>query len=188
MKIDYAKIDEVNGEITVTLEEKDYADKVKKQLKEIGKKHAEPGFRPGHVPSGLIQKKYGAAVKYDIINQEVGNAVFDYIKENKLHVLGNPVPQQNDDFNINAADFTLKFKVGIAPEFDTHVNKDLHVPYYTIKVSDEMIDNQDQMFSRRFGKQEPGDTVDATALVKGVISELDENGEPKEGGDFHFKA
>lgn len=182
MKIDYAKIDEVNGEITVTLEEKDYADKVKKQLKEIGKKHAEPGFRPGHVPSGLIQKKYGAAVKYDIINQEVGNAVFDYIKENKLHVLGNPVPQQNDDFNINAADFTLKFKVGIAPEFDTHVNKDLHVPYYTIKVSDEMIDNQDQMFSRRFGKQEPGDTVDATALVKGVISELDENGEPKEGG------
>ncbi len=108
--------------------------------------------------------------------------MFDYIKENKLHVLGNPVPQQNDDFNINAADFTLKFKVGIAPEFDTHVNKDLHVPYYTIKVSDEMIDNQDQMFSRRFGKQEPGDTVDATALVKGVISELDENGEPKEGG------
>ncbi len=56
MKIDYAKIDEVNGEITVTLEEKDYADKVKKQLKEIGKKHAEPGFRPGHVPSGLIHK------------------------------------------------------------------------------------------------------------------------------------
>ncbi len=131
------------------------------------------------VPVTFPQDLY---IKYDIINQEVGNAVFDYIKENKLHVLGNPVPQQNDDFNINAADFTLKFKVGIAPEFDTHVNKDLHVPYYTIKVSDEMIDNQDQMFSRRFGKQEPGDTVDATALVKGVISELDENGEPKEGG------
>ncbi len=182
MKVDYAKIDEVNGEITVTLEEKDYADKVKKQLKEIGKNHAEPGFRPGHVPAGLIQKKYGAAVKYDIINKEVGNAVFDYIKENKLHVLGNPVPQQNEEFSIDAADFTLKFKVGIAPEFDTHVNKDLHVPYYTIKVSDEMIDNQDQQFSRRFGKQEPGETVDATALVKGVLTELDENGQPKENG------
>lgn len=182
MKVDYAKIDEVNGEITVTLEEKDYADKVKKQLKEIGKNHAEPGFRPGHVPAGLIQKKYGAAVKYDIINKEVGNAVFDYIKENKLHVLGNPVPQQNEEFSIDAADFTLKFKVGIAPEFDTHVNKDLHVPYYIIKVSDEMIDNQDQQFSRRFGKQEPGETVDATALVKGVLTELDENGQPKENG------
>ncbi len=182
MKVDYAKIDEVNGEITVTLEEKDYADKVKKQLKEIGKNHAESGFRPGHVPAGLIQKKYGAAVKYDIINKEVGNAVFDYIKENKLHVLGNPVPQQNEDFSIEASDFTLKFKVGIAPEFDTHVNKDLHVPYYTIQVSDEMIDNQDQQFSRRFGKQESGETVDATALVKGVITELDENGQPKENG------
>jgi len=182
MKVDYAKIDEVNGEITVTLEEKDYADKVKKQLKDIGKKHAEPGFRSGHVPAGLIQKKYGAAVKYDIINKEVGNAVFDYIKEQKLHVLGNPVPQQNDDFSIEAADFTLKFKVGIAPEFDNHVNKDLHVPYYNIKVSDEMIENQDKQFTRRFGKQEPGDAVDATALVKGVITELDENGQPKENG------
>lgn len=182
MKIDYARIDDVNGEITVTLEEKDYADKVKKQLKEISRNHAEPGFRPGHVPAGLIQKKYGSAVKYDIINKEVGNAVFDYIKENKLHVLGNPVPQQNEDFDITASDFTLKFKIGTAPEFDTHVNKDLHVPYYTIKVSEEMIDNQDQQFSRRFGKQEPGDTVDPTALVKGVITELDENGQPKEGG------
>lgn len=182
MKIDYAKIDEVNGEVTVTLEEKDYADKVKKQLKQIGKNHAEPGFRPGHVPAGLIQKKYGAAVKYDIINKEVGNALFDYIKENKLHVLGNPVPQQNEEFSIEASDFTLKFKVGIAPEFDTHVNKDLHVPYYNIIVSDEMIDNQDQQFSRRFGKQESGEAVDATALVKGVITELDENGQPKEDG------
>lgn len=182
MKIDYAKIDEVNGEITVTLEEKDYADKVKKQLKEISKNHAEPGFRPGHVPAGLIQKKYGSAVKYDIINKEVGNAVFEYIKENKLHVLGNPVPQQGNDFDINGTDFTLKFKVGIAPEFDTHVNKDLTVPYYTIKVSDDMLKSQDEQLTRRFGKQEAGEEVDATALVKGVITELDENGQPKEGG------
>lgn len=182
MKVDYAKIDDVNGEITVTLEEKDYANKVKKQLKEIGKNHTEPGFRPGHVPSGLIQKKYGSAVKYDIINKEVGNAVFDYIKENKLHVLGNPVPQQGNDFDINAADFTLKFKVGVAPEFDTKVNKDLTVPYYTIKVSDEMIKSQDEQLTRRYGKQVPGDEVDATALVKGVMTELDENGQPKEGG------
>lgn len=182
MKLDFVKIDDVNGEITVTLEEKDYADKVKKQLKEISKSHAEPGFRPGHVPAGLIQKKYGTAVKYDTINKEVGDAVFNYIKENKLHVLGNPVPMQDDTFDISAADFTLKFKVGLAPEFDTHLNKDLHIPYYSIKVSDDMIDRQDEQFSRRFGKQVPGDTVDATALVKGVITELDENGNVKEGG------
>lgn len=182
MKVDYTKIDNVNGEITVTLEEKDYADKVKKQLKQIAKNHAEPGFRPGKVPASLIEKKYGTAVKYDTINKEVGEAVYNYIKENNLHVLGNPVPMQDNSFDIDSADFTLKFKVGVAPEFDTHVNKDLTVPYYTIKVTDEMIERQDDMFGKRFGKQEPGETVDATALVKGVITELDENGQPKEGG------
>ncbi len=182
MNIEFAKIDDVNGEITVTLEEKDYADKVKKQLKDIAKNHNEPGFRPGKVPAGLIQKKYGNAVKYDIINKEVGNAIFDYIKENNLHVLGNPVPQQDENFKIEDADFTLKFKVGLAPVFDTKVNKDLKVPYYTIKVTDEMIARQDEQLTTRMGKQEPGDTVDATALVKGVITELDENGNPKEGG------
>lgn len=182
MKIDYAKIDDVNGEIVITLEEKDYADKVKKQLKEIAKSRPEPGFRPGHVPATLIQKKYGAAVKYDIINKEVGNAMFDYIKENKLHVLGNPVPMQDDSFDIESKDFTLKFKVGLAPEFDTHVDKDTHIPYYTIKVSDEMIDRQNEQFVRRFGKQEAGEEVDATALVKGEIRELGENGIVVENG------
>ncbi len=182
MNIAFEKNDDVTGEITVTLEEKDYADKVKKQLKDIAKNHTEPGFRPGKVPAGLILKKYGNAVKYDIINKEVGNAVFDYIKENNLHVLGNPIPQQDNDFKIDEADFTLKFKVGLAPVFETKVNKDLTIPYYTIKVSDDMISRQDEQFTRRYGKQEPGDTVDATALVKGVITELDENGEPKENG------
>ncbi|MBD5328416.1 MAG: trigger factor [Bacteroides sp.] len=182
MKVDYAKIDDVNGIVTITLEENDYADKVKKELKEIGKKHAEPGFRAGKVPAGIINKKYGKSVKYDVINKEVGNALYEYIKNEKLHVLGNPIPQQGAEFDIDAKDFELKFKVGIAPEIDTHVNKDLHVPYYNIKVTDEMVEAQDKQFRRRFGKQEPGDTVDATALVKGVITELNEDGSVKEGG------
>lgn len=182
MKVDYAKIDDVNGIITITLEENDYADKVKKELKEIAKKHAEPGFRAGKVPAGIINKKYGKSVKYDVINKEVGNALYEYIKNEKLHVLGNPIPQQGADFDIDAKDFELKFKVGIAPEIDTHVNKDLHVPYYKIQVTDEMVDTQDKQFRRRYGKQEPGDTVDGTALVKGVITELNEDGSVKEGG------
>ena len=182
MKVDYAKIDDVNGIITITLEENDYADKVKKELKEIAKKHAEPGFRAGKVPAGIINKKYGKSVKYDVINKEVGNALYEYIKNEKLHVLGNPIPQQGAEFDIDAKDFELKFKVGIAPEIDTHVNKDLHVPYYKIQVTDEMVDTQDKQFRRRYGKQEPGDTVDGTALVKGVITELNEDGTVKEGG------
>lgn len=182
MKVEFAKIDDVNGEITVTLEEKDYAEQVKSDLKKISKSHVEPGFRPGHVPAGLIQKKYGKSVKYDVINKTVGNAIYDYIKGENLHVLGNPIPQQDENFDIDATDFTLKFKVGIAPEFDTHVNKDLKVPYYTIKVSDEMIDNQDKQLVNRFGKQESGESIDETAVVKGKIVELNEDGSVKEGG------
>lgn len=182
MKIDYAKVNDVIGEITMVVEESDYADKVKKQLKEIGKKHAEPGFRPGHVPAGLIEKKYGKAVKYDEINKLVGEAIFDYIKENKINVLGNPIPDKANAINDDVKEFTLKFKVGVAPEFEVKIDKDLHIPYYNIKVTDEMVDRQDEALRRRFGKQEPGEEVDATALVKGIITELNEDGTVKDGG------
>ena len=182
MNVNYEKLGNVNGELTVTIEEKDYADKVKKQLKEIGKTHAEPGFRPGHVPAGLIAKKYGTAVKYDVVNKEVADAVFNYIKENKIQVLGQPVPEADNKFDINNADFTFKFKVGVAPEFDNHVSKDMHVPYYTIKVTDEMVNEQVEGLRKRFGHQVPGDETTPDAVIKGTITELNEDGSVKEGG------
>lgn len=183
MNVTYNQLDNVNGELTVTIEEKDYSDKVEKQLKEIAKHRPEPGFRPGKTPMGMLRKKYGDAVKYDVINKEVGEKVYDYIREKDLKVLGNPVPvKMEEDFNLANKDFTFKFKIGVAPEIDTHVNKDLHIPYYSIKVSEEMIDNEDKQFRQRFGKQVSGEEVEPNALVKGVLTELDENGQPKEDG------
>ncbi len=182
MDVKFDRLNDVNGRITVTLEEADYADKVKKQLKDIARNHAEPGFRPGKTPAGLIQKKYGTAVKYDVVNKAVSDALYDYVKENKLPVLGNPVPERNENFDINDTAFTFVFNVGLAPEFDTHVNKDLKVPYYTIEVTDEMIDNQSNGLRRRMGEQVKGDTVEPDALVKGAIVELDAEGKPLEGG------
>lgn len=182
MNVSMNKIDNVTATITVSLEEKDYQDKIKKTLKEINMSRPEPGFRPGKVPAGLIQKKYGKAVKYDVINKEVSDALYNYIKENEIQVLGNPVPVKNEAFNLDDKDLTFEFTVGIAPEIDTHVNKEMHIHYYTIEVTDEMIQRQDEMFRRRYGAQVPGDTVEPNALVKGVITELDENGEPKAEG------
>ena len=182
MNVNYEKLDNVNGVVTVSIEEKDYADKVSKQLKEIGKKHAEPGFRPGKVPAALIAKKYGTAVKYDIINKEVADAVFNYIKEYNLHVLGQPVPQSDNSFNIENSEFTFKFNVGLAPEIDNHVNKELHVPYYTITVTDEMVNEQIEGLRQRFGRQEAGEETEANAVIKGNITELNEDGSVKEGG------
>lgn len=182
MNVTINKIDAVNATITVSLEEKDYQDKVKKTLREINMTRPEPGFRPGKVPAGLIQKKYGKAVKYDVVNKEVTDALYNYIKDNEIQVLGNPMPATKEEFDLEAVDFTFTFNVGIAPEIDTHVNKDLTVPYYTIEVSDEMVERQNEMYRNRFGAQVPGETVDPNALVKGVITELNEEGNVKEGG------
>lgn len=182
MKIEYAKVDDVNGVITMVVEESDYADQVKKQLKEIGKKHAEPGFRPGHVPAALLEKKYGNYARQEAINEVVGNALFDFIKKEELNVLGNPVPDEDNRITDDNKEFVLKFKVGVAPEFELKLDKDVHMPYYKITVSDEMINRQDEAMRRRFGKQVPGEEVDATALVKGVLTELAADGTVKEGG------
>lgn len=182
MKIEYAKVDDVNGVITMVVEESDYADLVKKQLKEIGKKHAEPGFRPGHVPAALLEKKYGSYARQEAINEVVGNALFDFIKREELNVLGNPVPDEDNRITDDNKEFVLKFKVGVAPEFELKLDKDVHMPYYKITVSDEMINRQDEAMRRRFGKQVPGEEVDATALVKGVLTELAADGTVKEGG------
>lgn len=182
MKIDYEKIDDVNGKVTITVEEKDYADDVKKELKKIGKTHAEPGFRAGHVPAGLIEKKYGKAVKYDTVSKSVGEALFKYIEENHLPVLGNPIPDKGNNIDPEKNEYTLIFKLGLAPKMDVKADKDMKIPYYKIEVSDEMVNRQDEHLRQRFGKQVPGEEVDATALVKGVITELNEDGTVKEGG------
>ena len=176
------KLDAVNATITISLEEKDYQDKIKKMLRDINNNRPEPGFRPGKVPAALIQKKYGKAVKSDVLNKEVADALYNYIQENNIQVLGQPVPVPAADFSLDNKDFTFEFKVGVAPEIDTHVNKEMHIPYYTIEVSEEMIQRQDEMLRRRYGKQEPGEEVEPNALVKGVITELDAEGKPLEGG------
>ena len=181
MNVEFQKVDDVHGIITVTVGQADYADTVKKELKNIGKTHAEPGFRAGHVPAGVLEKKYGKSVKYDVVSKLVGQELYKYIEDNHLAVLGQPIPFKENDLNPNETDFTLKFNVGLAPVMDIKADKEMHIPYYKIKISDEMIDEQDKQLRRRFGKQEPGETVDETALVKGVLRELDADGND-EGG------
>lgn len=182
MNVNYEKLDAVRGELTVTIEEKDYAAEVKKQLKEIGKRRPEPGFRAGNVPEGILRKKYGLQVKYDVVSRMVGGAVYDYIRENKIHALGQPVPVAEGTSDLEDADITYRFKIGVAPALDLKIDKDLHIPYYKIKVDDGMIDERDRLLRRRFGKQEPGQVTDPTAVIKGVLTELNEDGTVKEDG------
>lgn len=182
MNVNFEKLDAVRGEITITLEEKDYAAEVKKQLKEIGRRRPEPGFRAGNVPEGILRKKYGNQVKYDVVSRMVGNAVYEYIRENKIRALGQPVPMAEGSSDLEAADMKYTFKIGMAPDLNLKVDKDLHIPYYKIKVADSMVDERDTLLRRRFGKQEPGEVTDPTAVIKGVLTELNEDGTVKEDG------
>lgn len=177
------KIDNVTANITVSIEEKDYQEKVAKDLKEIGLKHKIDGFRPGKVPAGILKKMFGKQVLLDVVNRETYDALIKYIEDNKLNILGEPIIDAVKEIDFaNDKDFTFNFEVGFAPQVEVKLDKKIKVPYYTIEVDQEMIDRQNEMFRQRFGAQVPGEEVDKKALVKGAMFELNEDGSLKEGG------
>lgn len=156
MNISQEKTGNVSVKLTVAIEENDYKDKVVKELKEIGKKHAIPGFRQGHVPFGELNRRFGKQVTSDVINNEVYEAVVNYIRDNKLAVLGEPVPVEVKELDLkNEKDFTFEYELALVPELNVTLDKEVHLPYYTIAVTDEMIDEQDKHFRERFGAQVP---------------------------------
>lgn len=164
------------GLITVEVVESDYAQKVADEIKKIAKTANIPGFRKGHVPMGMVKKRYEKAVKSDVLNDEVFNAVIKYIREEKLHVLGEPLPVEVKEISIEDKDFTFNYEIGFAPELDIVVDKTVELPYYKIEVSDEMINEQDSSLRERYGKQVPGEEVSEKALVKGSLRQLNEDG------------
>ncbi len=183
MNVTMDKIDNVNAIITVSIEENDYQDKVAKDLKTIGLKHKIDGFRPGKVPTGILKKMFGKQALLDVINRETYEGLTKYISENNLHILGEPIIQPTGSIDWdNDKDFKFTFEVGFAPEINVKLDKDVHVPFYSIDVDEEMVGKQIEAFSQRFGAQVPGEEVDQKALVKGPMIELNEDGTPKEGG------
>lgn len=183
MNVTMDKTDNVNGTIAVTVEEIDYKAKVNKELKQIGLRYPERGFRPGHVPMTLLQKKYGRQTLVDVVNREAVDALSKHIEDNKLDVLGEPLLANPAEINFAAGgDFTFKFEVGLAPAINLTIDKNVKIPYYTINVDDEMVNSRDEALRKRLGKQVTGDEVDENALVKGSMVELAEDGTPKDGG------
>lgn len=184
MNVSMTKTDAVEVRLTVSVEENDYKEKVQKKLKEIGRTHQIPGFRKGHVSLGDLQRRFGREVTSDVINQEVFEAVMKYIEDNKLNVLGQPVPVEVKELDFKTQkDFTFEYDLALAPELNVVLDKSEHIPYYEIEVTDEMVNEQDQAFRKRFGAQVPGEEFEKDALVKGSIFELNEDGSVKEGED-----
>ncbi len=183
MNVSFEKLNDVEGKIIVNGEESDYKAKVEAEIKKIGRTHSIPGFRKGHVPMGQLVRMFGKQVKSDVLNQEVYEAVVKYIQDNKLGILGEPLPVDVKEISIEQKDFTFAYEIGLAPAIEINLDKSVTLDYYPIKVSDEMAEQQDKMLRERFGKQEPGQEFEERALVKGVLMELNADGTVKSDED-----
>ena len=186
MNILFENPDKVNGLMTVTVEEADFKDDVEKTLKDYRKKANFPGFRPGMVPMGLIKKQFGASVKMDTLNKFVGEKIYTYIKDNKIQMLGEPIPSEKQEPVDIEKDgpYTFMFDIAVAPEFKIELNGDTKLAYYNIKADDKLIDQQVDMFASQLGSYEKADSYDGEQrdMLKGDLRELDADGNTKEGG------
>ena len=176
MDIKFEKTGDARGVLEVNVTEADYSQQVDKKLKEIGKTHVIPGFRKGHISLPELRKRFGRSVKSDVINDTVISAVFNYIRENNIRVLGQPIPAFDTEVDFKQTDYTFKYDVAIWPELNMTIDKSVKLPYYSIEVTDKMIDDQDKSLCERFGSQGPGEEADERALLKGSIMELAEDG------------
>lgn len=183
MNISFEKIGDVAGKLTVNVEENDYKAKVNAELKKIGATHNIPGFRKGHINIDQLRRRFGKDVMSDVINETVYHAVIDYIKENKINILGQPLPEKVVAVSMDQKDYTFAYEVGLAPELNIEVDKNVTLPYYTIDITDQMLEDQDKSLRERFGAQVPGEEVDNKAVIKGTIMELNADGTVKESED-----
>lgn len=183
MNISFEKIGDVAGKLTVNVEENDYKAKVNAELKKIGATHNIPGFRKGHINIDQLRRRFGKDVMSDVINETVYHAVIDYIKENKINILGQPLPEKVVAVNMDQKDYTFAYEVGLAPELNIEVDKNVTLPYYTIDITDQMLEDQDKSLRERFGAQVPGEEVDNKAVIKGTLMELNADGTVKESED-----
>ena len=184
MKVSFENQDKVNGLMTIIVEESDYKEKVEKSLKDYRKQANIPGFRKGMAPMGLIKKQYGEYLKLDTINKVVGEELYKYIKDNKINMLGEPLPsakQEAQDLE-KEPPYTFYFDIAVAPELKVELTSKDKLPYYDIKVDDATVDKQVDIFASRTGQYIKAEEYQKNDMLKGDLRELDEKGNTKEGG------
>ena len=182
MNISLQNVDSVSAVLTVQIEKADYQEKVEKALKTLRQKVNMPGFRKGMVPAGLIKKQYGVSVLAEEIDKLLQEKVFEYIRENKVNMLGTPLPKENQVNFETEENFEFSFNIALAPEFNVELSANDSVDYYDINVTDEMVDQQVKMYTQRTAKYEKVEDYQDNDMLKGLLAELDENGNTKEGG------
>ena len=185
MEIKKENIDNLNAVLKVKIQPDDYREKVDKTIKEHQKKARIPGFRPGKVPAGMIRKMYGKSILAEEINNILSDSINKYIEENKIEILGNPLPKPEDEPDNNwenPADFEFHYDLGLAPQYDLNLDPAKSFDFYRIKVDEELFNRYLDDIRRRHGQFSRPETVEQGTILYGKFEELDQDGNLKEDG------
>lgn len=184
MNVTFEKKDALNGTIAVNLSSADYAPELDQKIKAYQKKSNIPGFRPGAAPKSMIEKMFGTSLLLEAVNAAASKGLFDYIDSEKLNILGQPV--LTDDSKIEqltkTADYTFKFDIGLAPEIELAVSEKDVFTKYEVTITDAMLNDEIDRMQRRFGTLTEEESVTDNDIIYTKMVELDENGNPVEGG------
>jgi len=183
MNISKENIDSLNAVIKIDITADDYRSQVNTKLANHRKTTDMPGFRKGKVPMGVINKRYAIPVKVEEINKMLSDSLTKYIIQEKLDILGNPLPK--DGLHINwekQEDFTFEYEVGLAPIFEVNLSNKNKLDYYVIKADEAMVDKYAVDIAKRYGKMSSPEKVEVKDLVYGTFLELDEEGKEIETG------
>jgi trigger factor len=185
MNITKTNIDDLNAVIKLQIVKEDYESRVNDVLKDYRKKANINGFRQGKVPMGVIKKMYGTPVLADEVNKLLSQELTKYIRENDLKILGEPLPNETEQKEINwekDTDFEFAFDIGLTPEYTLNLSKRDKMTFFKIAVDEKMIDNGVEMHARRFGSNEPVEAVEEKELLKGNYAQVDSEGKLVEEG------
>lgn len=185
MNITKHDIDKLNAEVKISIRPEDYEARVNEGIKKVQRQASMPGFRPGKVPSGLIKKQYGTQILVDEINKLLNDAIYKYLEENKIEILGNPLPKDQTavDFTTQK-DFEFVYQLGLAPQFNIDLDGKNTFTYKTVKVDDTLVDKYVADVRRNHGKPVTPEVSGEKDVLFVDINELDGDGAIKPGGIY----
>ncbi|MFD2517803.1 trigger factor [Salinimicrobium flavum] len=179
MNITRENIDELNAVVKVDITKEDYSGKVEKVLKDYRKNANIPGFRKGHVPMGMVKKQYGKAVLVDEVNKLLQDALNKYLTEEKLDVLGNPLPKEQENFDWDNDTYTFEFELGLSPQFEVSLENKEPITHYKIVAGEEMVENQVKTLQKQYGKLISKEVAEEGDQVTGTFKNEEEGIEAK---------